>query len=97
MKKVVKLMMNTLMLSCRKATELIEKNAHFQLSPLEKAQLKLHTSMCKACHNYEKQDRQINHLLEEKLRSSNTPDKVPYQELPSGIKLKILEEIQKKN
>jgi hypothetical protein len=89
--------MNKLMLSCRKVTELIEKKAHFQLSPLEKAQLKLHTSMCKACHNYEKQDRQINQLLEEKLRSSDTPDKVPHQELSEDVKLKILEKIQKKN
>jgi len=47
--------MNKLMLSCKKATELIEKQ---QLTPLrfvERMQLKMHKSMCDACSAYEKQ------------------------------------------
>ncbi len=42
-------------LSCRKATELVEKQWHFRLTPLESAQLKFHKSMCEACARYEKQ------------------------------------------
>ena len=44
-----------LFLSCLKATELVEKQMHFQLSVTERWQLKLHKSMCKACQVYEKQ------------------------------------------
>lgn len=47
--------MHILFLSCLKATELIEKRFHFPLSFRERMQLKMHTSMCKACSLYEKQ------------------------------------------
>lgn len=48
--------MHILLLSCYKATELIEKKMHFKLSGKESFQLKIHKSMCKACSNYEKQN-----------------------------------------
>ena len=47
--------MNILILSCLKATELIEKKLHFKLSFKEKLQLKMHKMMCDACRLYEKQ------------------------------------------
>jgi hypothetical protein len=47
--------MHFLLLSCLKATELIEKKFHFKLSFAEKIQLELHKMMCKACKTYEKQ------------------------------------------
>jgi len=47
--------MNMLILSCLKATELIEKKLHFKLSFKEKLQLKMHKMMCDACRLYEKQ------------------------------------------
>jgi len=54
------------MLSCVKASEMIEKKIHFNLSFREKIQLKMHKMMCKACTNYEKQsiliDKSINRL-----------------------------------
>ncbi len=86
-----------MMLSCRKATELIEKKEHFRLNILERIQLRLHTTMCQACQQYEKQDQQINTLLKEELGSVDTHEKVPQQKLPEDLKLKILENIQKKN
>lgn len=86
-----------MMLSCRKATELIEKKAHFRLNILEKIQLRLHTSMCQACHHYENQDQQINSLLKEELGSVDKQEKVAQQKMPEDLKLKILENIQKKN
>jgi len=48
--------MHILLLSCYKATELIEKKMHFKLTVKENFQLKIHKSMCKACSNYEKQN-----------------------------------------
>jgi hypothetical protein len=51
--------MHILFLSCKKATELIEKKLHFRLSMLEKMQLKMHKMMCNACTHYEKQSKLI--------------------------------------
>lgn len=39
-------------LSCQKATFLIEKQLHTSLSPLEKIQLRTHLSLCKFCTAY---------------------------------------------
>lgn len=46
---------NFFLVSCLKATELIEKNFYFKLSFSERLQLKVHKSMCKACALYDKQ------------------------------------------
>jgi len=51
------------MLSCKKATELIEKRSLIRLSFREKVQLRLHKSMCDACTAYEKQSKKIDELL----------------------------------
>lgn len=51
----MKKIMHILMLSCLKASEMIEKKLHFKLSFREKIQLKMHKMMCSACTNYEKQ------------------------------------------
>jgi len=59
----MKKLMNIFLLSCKKATELIEKREIISLSPTEKIQLKLHTSMCKACKSYEKQSDTIDKAL----------------------------------
>lgn len=39
-------------LSCKKATFLIEKQFHTSLSPLEKLQLQIHLSLCNYCTAY---------------------------------------------
>ena len=51
------------MLSCKKATELIEKKSVLPLSLKEKIQLYMHKSMCDACTSYEKQSKKIDELL----------------------------------
>lgn len=43
------------MLSCKKATELVEKKSVVGLSLTEYLKLKLHLGMCKACNAYGKQ------------------------------------------
>lgn len=56
--------MNYLMLSCKKATELIEKKSFIGLSWKENMQLKVHTTMCDVCSNYQKQSKAIDEILE---------------------------------
>jgi len=51
----MKKLMHLLFLSCYKATELMEKRFHLNLSRKEKIQLRLHKMMCTACANYEKE------------------------------------------
>jgi hypothetical protein len=50
---LMKKIMHILLLSCLKATELIEKKLHVRLKWHERIQLKLHKLMCRACTNYE--------------------------------------------
>jgi hypothetical protein len=57
------------MLSCDKATELIDKRSVIDITCNEKWQLKFHTIMCKACHEYRKQSKFMDKIL-----SYNTPD-----------------------
>lgn len=52
----MKKIMHILFLSCLKATELMEKKLHFEVSFKDKLQLKVHKMMCSACTNYEKQN-----------------------------------------
>ena len=64
--------MNMLMLSCKKATSLIEKKSFIGLSFKEKIQLKMHKSMCDACSNYEKQSQKLDDLLQKEIHSSDS-------------------------
>lgn len=61
---MVKKIMHILFLSCLKATELIEKKFHFNLTLKEKLQLKLHKMMCDACTNFEKQSKMLEKGIE---------------------------------
>lgn len=51
----MKKLIHTLLLSCRQATELIEKKLHDRLSWREQIQLRAHKMICEACSRYEKQ------------------------------------------
>ena len=70
----MKKLMHFFFLSCSKATELIEKRFHFELSAKEKLQLKMHKIMCSACSNYEKQSSLIEKAISklEKTKVSTT-------------------------
>lgn len=56
----------SIMLSCLKATELIEKKNFLGLTGYEKMKLFFHKSMCSACAAYEKQSRLLDKILREK-------------------------------
>ena len=57
--------MNALMLSCVKATELIEIKNFRPLNIKERVQLKMHTSLCSGCRHYAKQSLLISKLLQQ--------------------------------
>jgi len=70
--------MNAMMLSCVKATELMEMKENVPLGLLKTMQLYMHTAMCSGCRNYMKQSRLINALLQKKFNNlpiiDNTDD-----------------------
>jgi hypothetical protein len=61
--------MNTMMLSCVKATALMEMKEHVTLSFIKNMQLYMHTAMCSGCRNYMKQSRLIDELIEKKFNA----------------------------
>jgi predicted anti-sigma-YlaC factor YlaD len=62
--------MNAMMLSCVKATELMEMKEHVPLGLLKTMQLHMHTAMCSGCRNYMKQTKLINQLLNKMFNST---------------------------
>lgn len=86
--------MNKMMLSCTKATELIEKNAFDGLSTTENIRLSMHTTMCYACKQYQKQSILLNKAISNHLNSfsfSFTEKKI---HLESQAKQRIQREIE---
>lgn len=53
------------MLSCKKATELIERKKFIRLGRIESLQLTIHKSMCDFCTKYEIQSNIIDDILKE--------------------------------
>lgn len=79
--------MHILLLSCIKATELIEKRFYFKLSVKEKLQLKLHKMMCDACTNYEKQSIIIEKGIE--LQQKNQHSEIDIDRLKKQITINL--------
>lgn len=59
MKKIMNMMVN----SCNKTTELIDKQQLVALSGKEKLQLQLHKSLCSTCNAYEQQSKIIEKIM----------------------------------
>ncbi len=72
----MKKLMNYLMLSCRKATMLIEKKLLVKLSFKERVQLTMHKTMCDACTAYEKQSIELDRILHKHVIDHETADNV---------------------
>lgn len=60
--------MNILMLSCKKASELIDKKSVVNLSMKENVMLHMHTAMCDGCKAYQKQSKILDELLKKHLQ-----------------------------
>lgn len=56
-----------LMISCEKATELVEKRAAVGINPLELLHLRFHNLICKGCKIYENQSKLIDEIFKQKL------------------------------
>jgi hypothetical protein len=83
----MKRLINILLLSCKKATELIEKREIITLSTKEKLQLRIHTSMCKACKSYEQQSDIIEKALSDWVRKKENSgdEKVLSNQAKAGL------------
>ena len=82
-----------IMLSCRKATELIEQQLYFRLSPLEKVKLRMHLLMCDYCTRYKKQSLFIHELLCRHDQDHHTSGVTPEEKNPH-LQEKIMQEIE---
>ncbi len=72
----MKKIMHKVLVSCLRATELIEKKLNFKLSVKEKLQLRMHKMMCNACSNYEKQSTLIDKGISMSLEGEFSTDDI---------------------
>ena len=86
--------MNWLMLSCKKATELIEKKSLVGLSWKENVRLRMHTTMCDGCTAYQKQSLLIDTLLQHHI-SDDTSTTIPLVE-NNALKDRIITKLTEK-
>lgn len=68
--------MNSFIISCHKATFLIEKRDAGGLTLGENLSLGIHTILCEACKRYEKQSRSIEILLERHIAAEHPGEAV---------------------
>ena len=76
-----------MMISCKKAGELIEKKLSRRISPIEKIELAIHTTVCNACRSYEKQSQLINDALTHNYSSLE-------EKAPDHLKKKLLKKFK---
>lgn len=79
-----------LMLSCRKATELMEKRLQFKLNTVEKAQLYLHTSMCEVCKTYQDQSADLDRAIGKHLLKFDAHGELSGARLPDEVKVSLI-------
>ncbi|CCG53629.1 Hypothetical Protein KQS_08460 [Flavobacterium indicum GPTSA100-9 = DSM 17447] len=89
---IVQKLMNILVNSCKRTTELIDKQSIVPLSIKEKMQLQMHKSMCKTCNAYEHQSKFIDKIITNWFNKDSSSKKV---KLSNEKKVKIIEEINK--
>ena len=84
--------MNTLFLSCLRASELIEKKMHIKLSFTEQMQLKAHKMMCEACTRYEKQSLILEKGIEQHFHQRK--DEIDMDQLKEKITVQLNEAVK---
>jgi len=90
-------LMNKMMLSCEKATTLMEKKSGEKLSCGQSFQLKMHTAMCKACKQYQRQSIFLNDAITRHLSDIDLqffPKNLP---LETAARQRIQSEIKKQS
>ena len=58
-------------LSCQKATYLLEKRSHGKLNFIERTQLKMHLSICGHCARYEREAKLIDQVIRKVIKEQN--------------------------
>lgn len=84
--------MHLVILSCKKATLLIEKRHTKPLSLIESIQLGMHLQICEKCSRYQKQSLIIETLLKQKSRSLENPSEIKLSDKSKDLIQKIIEE-----
>jgi hypothetical protein len=84
---------NALMLSCKKATELIEKKDLVGLDPIQNMQLSVHLMLCKACKDYEKQSHLMDKMVSMHMKK-NTPTIDKKDDADPDLKEMIIDHIR---
>lgn len=85
------IVMKKLLNSCKKSTELIDKQLATPLSVTEKLQLNAHKAVCKTCNSYEKQSKLIDFALAKWFTAGNNKSNA---KLDADKKSKIIESIK---
>ncbi|WP_339900724.1 hypothetical protein [uncultured Cyclobacterium sp.] len=83
-------LMSRMLLSCKEATFLVEKQMESSLTFMEKFRLSIHLKLCKVCSAYQHQSETINNALKKWTEGS-----VLSKELPSKVKSEIIKEINR--
>lgn len=94
MNKQIKKIMQAFMISCRKASELMEKKHFVGLNLFEKVSLSVHTSMCDACKNYQDQNDLMEDTLKDHLKNAHPKNLSEEVEMPESLKSSISKKIQ---
>jgi hypothetical protein len=81
-------LMSRMLLSCKEATYLVEKEMESSLTFMEKFRLSIHLKLCKVCSAYQHQSKTINKAVEKWTKNS-----VLTRKLSPKVKSKILKEI----
>jgi hypothetical protein len=89
----MKNMMKSMMLSCDKATILVEKRIDVGLAFSERLKLRFHTSMCDACTNYQKQSLLIHELLRKHVPADGNNNSIPLV-VSNQLKAEILRKLK---
>lgn len=91
----MKSLIQIMLLSCEKASNLIEKEIYTGLNAQEKMQLFLHTRMCDTCKNWQKQSRELDANLQQHISLFPTGTGLVDEMLSEDAKQKLIDDLSK--
>jgi hypothetical protein len=92
----MKRIMNIMMLSCKKASSLIDKRVLLGLSVIERIQLTVHTKMCETCRAYQQQSQLLDKAIQSQVSSDPDHTSHPSKKLSNESKSQIIKSLEKK-
>lgn len=81
-------------MSCRKASEKLEKSKFQKLSFVEAYTLKLHLAMCKQCQDYKKYSAQLDELLKNEFGNEEVDHSTIEVSLTPEEKQRLIEKLK---